>query len=358
MRGPLPCPHMKSILVIRWGAIGDLLMTTPLLRTLRQRWPGVHISFACDHGLAGVVHATGLVDEVIGIDKRTEYTLTTLPTLRRRLRVRPYDLALDLQPVFRSRFLAWLSGAQRVLHVPRDPQFGPGRPARRTAAENFIAVLGPLGVGGPLDGLHLSYVPAQDAQQRAQTLLDQLGVPAGRYVLVNPGASAANRRWPADHLRQTLRELRSRHPDLAVLLLGGPGDIAQFEAIDVQSLQDPKIHVLIGTVDLQTTASLMALSATTLSTDTGPMHIAAAVNAPLVALFGPTSPARTGPAPRGPGLEGLARARMDPITLQDASTDLACRPCDQRDCARGDLACIHRVSPLTVVDAVAQQLRA
>ncbi|HET7774181.1 MAG TPA: glycosyltransferase family 9 protein [Burkholderiaceae bacterium] len=349
---------MKSILVIRWGAIGDLLMTTPLLRTVRKRWPGVHISFVCDHGLAGVVQATGLVDEVIGINKRTEYTAGTLPALRRRLRARDYDLALDLQPVFRSRFLAWLSGARRVLHVPRDPQFGPGRPALRSAAENFVAVLGPLGISSALDGLHLSYAPSSDATGRARALLASLGVGVGEYVLVNPGASAANRRWPAEHLRQTIGALRSSHPALAVLLLGGPGDQAQFEALDIQRLNDPKIHVLIGTVDLPTSAALMALSAATLSTDTGPMHIAAAVNAPLVALFGPTSPIRTGPAPRGPGIAGLARARLEPITLQDQSADLTCRPCDQRDCTRGDLACINRVAPATLVAAVTQQLRA
>ncbi|KPF69307.1 hypothetical protein IP84_05315 [beta proteobacterium AAP99] len=348
---------MKSILVIRWGAIGDLLMTTPLLRTLRTRWPGVHISFVCDHGLAGVVRATGLVDEVIGINKRTEYTLSTLPALRKRLRQRSYDLALDLQPVFRSRFLAWLSGARTVLHVPRDPQFGPGRPARRSAAENFVAVLGPLGIENALDGLHLSYTPGSAAAERAAALLASLHVNAGTYVLVNPGASAANRRWPADHLRQTMLALRARHPMLAILLIGGPGDIAQIQSLRIEEMQDPKIHVLLGTVDLETTAALMAVSAATLSTDTGPMHLAAAVNAPLVALFGPTSPARTGPARRGPALGDAPRARLDPITLQDQS-DLPCRPCDKRDCARGDLACIQRVLPATVVDAIDRQLGA
>jgi heptosyltransferase I len=342
---------VQSILIIRYGAIGDLLMTSPLLRSLRKTWPQAHIVYLCERSLQIVVEALEGMDEVISIDKRTDFQPAGLLALRKRLHDYQFDLTINLQPVFKTRLLAWVSGAKKVLTFKRDPRFGPKRAARRSAAENFVATLTPVGIHAATDGLHLSYRVSACAQAQAILLLAQLQLAQQRFLMVIPGASAANRCWPVQHLREVLLLLRQQLMHLDILILGGGADRTLIQALDAPGTVDAGIRVLIDGANLQVSAALMQRSAAVICMDSGPMHIAAAVGAPLVAIFGPTSAVRTGPAPPPPHSTTPA-----PIALT-VQSGLTCHPCDARSCKRGDQACITGQHPQHIVQAVVTQTK-
>lgn len=285
-----------NILIVRLGALGDIVHTVPAVAALRRAFPDARIDWVVDARHAAFADLVLPVDRVIVLEKPS---MPAWIALVRRLRPSRYDIALDFQGLMKSAVIARASGARRVLgfsiwHL-REKGARPfysevDEPDDRAhVIQKNLSLLSTIDVATTAIEFPLArtHSPALDLVRED---LDRLGGRPG-FALINPGAAWPNKRWPAARFGEAaafLRDVRG----LATYVLWGPGEapLAQ-EVIDASAgaarLAPP---TRIGDlVELSREAALMV------SGDTGPLHIAAAVGAPIVAIFGPTDPDRNGP---------------------------------------------------------------
>ena len=286
---------MNRILIVKLGALGDVVHAIPVAAALRRAFPSARIDW-----LVSPRHRE-ILDLVPVIDRRLVMNDSRLFAAVRELRGQQYDVAIDLQGLIKSAALARLSGAARVIGFT-------ARYAREGLARWFYTEAHDPGGGGMyhVDERHVVYTnlgvlgalgiqpgPPEFPIDRVDSAVavrvsEQTG---GRYAIVNPGAAWPNKRWPPARLAAIARELRARHA-LPSVVAWGPGE---------QSLAQQVVDQSSGSATLspQTTiADLVALArgaSVYLSGDTGPAHIAAAVGAPIVGIYGPTRPSRNGP---------------------------------------------------------------
>lgn len=335
---------MNRILVVRLGALGDIVHAIPVAAALRRAFPTARIDW-----LVGARNRE-LLDLVPVIDRRLPLGdgLAMVAAIRDLRRAR-YDAAIDVQGLLKSAVLARSSGAPRVIGFARayareglarpfytevvDPGRGGLYDPRETrhVVEINLSLLEPLGIRGaavefPIDAVHSDVA---------------LGVSArtgGRYALLNPGAAWPNKRWPAERLGSVAEAIRARH-GLPSVAMWGPGERELAEATVAASSGSAILSPPTTVADLVALARGASLM---ISGDTGPTHIAAAVGTPLVALYGPTRPERNGPlSPRD-------------VTVSRASV---CECHHLRKCRRARM-CLLDIDVSEVVDAVDDRLAA
>ncbi|MCC7008842.1 MAG: glycosyltransferase family 9 protein [Acidobacteria bacterium] len=278
------------ILVVRLGSLGDLVHTLPAVDAIRRAHPSAEVDWLVDAPHVEFLELVPILTQVVALAGRN--VLAWLD-VRRRLRARRYDVALDFQGLVKSAALARLSGATRVV--------GFDRPAlRERAAAPFYSERMPIEEGRHVIDKNLLLATAVGAvageprfplADVASEALDQVRARTPRFALVNPGAAWPNKRWPPDRFGHVARWLLDAHR-LPSIVLWGPGEapLAQqvVSASDGAATLAPPTRV----ADLVAVSRAAALM---LSGDTGPTHVAAAVGTPVVALFGPTTPRRNGP---------------------------------------------------------------
>ena len=286
---------MTRILIVKLGALGDVVHAIPVAAALRRAFPAARIDW-----LVSAKHRE-ILDLVPVIDRRLVMNDARLFAAVRELRGNRYDVAIDLQGLMKSAALARLSGAKRVIGFT-------SRYAREGLARWFYTDAHDPGGGG------MYHIDERHVVQTNLGLLETLGIQpgaaefpidrvesevasrvasrtGGRYAILNPGAAWPNKRWPPARLAAIATTLRDRHA-LPSVVAWGPGE---------ESLARDVVDQASGAAMLspQTTiADLVALArgaSLYLSGDTGPAHIAAAVGTPIVGIYGPTRPSRNGP---------------------------------------------------------------
>jgi heptosyltransferase I len=288
------------ILIVRLGALGDVIHTLPAVAALRRAMPDARIDWLVDSPHQDLVGLVSVIDARIVLEARTVKAWVNAAAV---LRARGYDAALDFQGLFKSALLARASGAKRVLgfsiwHLrergarafynetsePPNPRTAERHVIRKNLA--LAAKLSPSIDPGssPLE-FPLVAVPSGAVEQLKRTLG---GEP---YAVLNPGAAWPNKRWPPERLGEVAAFLRARH-GLRSVVAWGPGEKMLAEAIvsgsEGAAVMAPALP-LIDLVALLRDARLMV------SGDTGPTHIAGALGVPIVAPYGPTNPERNGP---------------------------------------------------------------
>ena len=285
------------VLIVRLGALGDVVHTIPVVAALGRRFPGAVVDWVIDERYAG------LLDLVPGLDRRLVLRTRGRPAvagwaaLRRELREVPYDVALDVQGLGKSALVARLSGARRVvgfgapflrerwarwLHTETAD---PGRP--RHVVDRNLGILGALGVADRdwSFPIRVGASPAVDALRR------RLDPAAGGYVMINPNAAWSTKRWPPERYGAVAAHVGRAHGRPCVVLRG-PGDEVRAAAVVAAS---EGAAVPAPPTDLVELAALLRAGALLVSGDTGPLHLAAALGTPVVGLYGPSDPARNGP---------------------------------------------------------------
>jgi heptosyltransferase I len=324
-------------LIVRLGSLGDVVHAIPAAAALRARFPEARIDWLVDP------RYVPLLDMVRGIDSRVPVdTRRVGATLRiaRDLRGVGYNAVIDLQGLLKSAVLARAAGGERTIGFPREHLREPMARAFYTdtpdprAAEHVIfknlALLEPLGlrearVEFPLDIPHSSI--ADQVRSRFG------GAP---YALINPGAAWPNKRWLPARFGALAEFVRERFGVRSVVLWG-PGEEARAQEVVTASSGAAEIAPPTSIPDLFALAKHARLM---LSGDTGPLHIAAAVGTPVVALFGPTRAVRNGPwAPRD-----IVVARTE-----------GCGCLYERRCRRG-APCIEDIAIAEVSAAVERRL--
>lgn len=332
------------VLLIRLSAIGDCLLTTPVAEALKGRYPQSRLTWVVEDRCRPMIEGNPFVDEILVWHKRAGAVGSSL-TLLREVRRRRFEAVLDLQGLTKSSVLAQWSGApHRIVGAqarPRAKKAATLIAARSAnaihAAEYFLACLTPLGIEPPPPVPRLFLTGAERAWAR-DWLADRLGSPLPPLLGLNPGASRDLNRWYPDRFAEVAVRCR-RKWGLVPLLFGGPEDAPAAEAI-ARQVGPPLLNVA-GRTTLRQLAALTALSAVFVTGDTGPMHIAAAMGAPVVALFGPADPERTGPVQDGA-----------PVVR----THLPCQPCFKRPTCAGRRECMDGITVGAVVKAVGRQL--
>lgn len=282
------------ILLLNKNHIGDAVFTTPAIAALRRAHPKAFLVNATVPGVAELFAASPHITEHSTI---TRFRLGTYAALVGRMRRFRFDaVVITAASSTRSGLLARLSGAPmrigfdhpatRHLLTHRVPE-GDGRQHQADDYLDEARLLGP--VEGPFP---LEVHPLPQWREEWERARDRLGLPASRPLVgLNPGSSVAAKQWPVERWAALADALSSE--GYAPLLLGGPGDGALVEAIRSQS-RTPAPSVQ-GQLRLGGLAEAARACAAFVGGDTGPLHLAVAVGTPVVALYGPTDPRRTGP---------------------------------------------------------------
>ncbi len=349
------------ILVVRLRQIGDVVFTTPALTALRAQYPTALISYLVEPVAAAVLQGNPNIDElIVAHPGRGLFGLGAELALIRRLRASQFDLALDFHGGPRASLLTWLSGAPiRVgyevvgrawMYTTRVARSRDLRP--RHSVENQWDLLTSLGVGPPDPSTHPVTMAVDGVVQRA---VDQRLIAAGvsadaRLILMHVSAGNPFRRWPVPAFAAVAARLVADDPHHLVLVTSGPSERdAAAQVIDAARARlDPGSAPQVlacGEFSLSELRALVDRAAVFIGGDSGPMHIAATSQIPIVALYGPTLPARSRPW----------RPAVFPAEAVEV-TGLPCRPCEQRVCAPGDFRCLTGISPDAVVDAVRRAL--
>jgi len=324
------------LLVIRYSALGDVVLATSVLEPLRRRFPEAHIEWVTSPALAPLLEGLPGLAAV----HRLGTTAEDGPrALARRLRGR-FDLAIDLQEKVKSRYLAWVAAPRRLLYRRRTrwqallALLGRDRPLTRAHATRLYAeVLRPLGIDGP--GPLQVAVPAP-ARARARELLAAARRP---LVGIAPGATWATKRWAPERFAAVADALHAAGHGL--VLVAGPGDAAAAGAFRA-ALRSP-IEADLTPLPIDVLAAVLAELRLLVACDSGPVHLAAAQGVPALVLFGPTSAVRWAPAPPGRAL-GLG---------------LACQPCSNHGgdrCPLGHHDCMGRLEVGPVLAAARELL--
>lgn len=296
--------RIERILVLNRNRIGDCLLTTPLLRALKRRFPEAELEVAIPESNRDLLATNPHVDRLIFRPRIRSWGAKACFAWG--LRRRGYDLVLSLQE--KSSFYAWtswlvsLTGRRAVtvgLEHPRTRRWYRHVvpiPPERHEVHKYLDVAECVGCP-PEPNPVLELAPSGDARQAVSELLSLEGVDAGqRFLGLNPGASEADKRWAPEHFAAVADRVHEA-TGLPALLVGGPEDRAAAAAIGATMRTHAPV-VVAGRATLGETAALLERCALLVTGDTGPMHMAVALAVPVVALFGPTSPAKFGPFSR------------------------------------------------------------
>ena len=333
-----------SVLIVRLGALGDIVHALPLAAAIRATWPDARIDWLVDVKHRAILDHVGGLSTIIPIDTRRMGGDTGVVPVVRRLRAARYDVVVDAQGLLKSATLARAAGGGRVVGLAREQLREPlarlayGEAAQPTGphvVDNALALARAVGATAGPPRFSLA-PPASDVVARVRA---GLGLAAGQpFALINPGAAWPNKRWPADRFGAVARVLRARHRWPSIVAWG-PGEEDLARAVVTAS---EGAAALAPATSLGELLAVVAAAGLVLSGDTGPLHLAAALGTPIVGIYGPTDPARNGPW------------SPDDVTI---SRNAACACHHQRRCTAAAW-CLDALAADEVSDAVDRRLRA
>jgi heptosyltransferase-1 len=305
-------PNIDHILIVRLGAMGDVIHTLPAAQVLREVFPNVAIDWLIEERWAELLCAPGtprrgsrsaqrpLVDWVHAVDlrawRKSLFTVSTLQHISKAwndVRSVRYDVAVDLQGAIRSSVLAKFSGA-RIVWGSSEPRESPATVfyTRQTIARGSHVIEQNLSLVEAVAGRKINPPSAKlprDAMVEERISRELAKQRIHKYAVLNPGAGWGAKRWPAERYGEVARELSS--DGLCPIINYGPGEEALSEEV-MRASGDTAKPMKLSISDL---IALMRGAELFIGGDTGPMHLAAALRVPVVAIFGPTNPARNGP---------------------------------------------------------------
>jgi len=314
MAGNLPDP--RRILILKPSSLGDIIHALSTVNLIRRRYSNAHIAWLVNTAFTSLLKNCPVINEVIPFPR---HNLRQVPALLKRLRQARYDLVVDLQGLLRSGLLAAATGASRRLGLS-DAREGAGwfhneivPVMPQHAVDRYLLAARQLGcAAGPIE-FPLGLAPEVS--------------PAG-WIAINASARWKTKLWGDEKFAELIRQL----PQDRVVLTGSTDEADRIKKIA------QGCRCIAGQTDLLELAELYRRCAVVVTNDSGPMHLAAAVGTPVVAIFGPTAPALTGPY-------GNRH-----IVLR---AGVVCSPCFKNSCANPvTMECMQRISVTEVLSAV------
>jgi len=334
-----------KILLLKPSSLGDVIQALPVLRLLKLHFPAGEIFWWIDSNLAPLLEGDPDLAGVVRFERKRWGKPQHWPEMLRSirsLRAQNFDLVIDLQCLVRSGAFAWLANGKFLvgLNEVREGARGfydiavPRESFHTHAVDWYLAVLPALGVS-----VHKNFNWMPERPEIAAAVKSKWKLDGARWIALQPGARWNNKRWPVDYFSELVSLLAKKFPDARYAILGS-GDDKPLGEIVSRAAPERSLN-LCGATSLPEMIEWVRLCDLMVTNDTGPMHAAAALGKPLVALFGPTEPRRTGPYGQ---LENVLRI------------ELPCSPCLKPYCAwKNPNECLNAISPATVFERVQKQ---
>ncbi len=300
---PAPNPAPERILIVRPSALGDVCRSVPVLASLRRAYPAARIDWLVNDAFREAIAAHPMLDGVVDFPrKRLGRELRTLRfagplAFARELRAPRYDLVIDAQGLLRSTLCARLTGARTRVGergAPEGASLLYTRRARVTrkmhAVDRMLELVRTIGVE-PVRDLRLYTTPGDRAWLE--------GVPAlagRRYVVLAPTSVWPAKRWPIDRFAGLAQRLLDRGDAEAIAVVGGPREREQCGPLVELAERDGRVADLVGTTTVGRLMAVIEGASLVVANDSAALHMAVGFRRPYVAIFGPTSIDRVGPA--------------------------------------------------------------
>jgi len=333
----------KRILIVRTDRIGDVLLSTPVIKALRDRYPNAYIAMMVSPYAKEIVDGNPYLDEVIIYDKDGKHkSWRRSMKFARRLKKKKFDLALVLHPTNRVHLVTYFAGIRKRVGYDRKLGFLLTDRIKHTKQlgekhelEYNFDLLKYLGVE-PQD-LNLFMPLKPESEDWVDEVLMQNNIAAtDRILAIHSGASCPSKIWPNERFAEAAEKLAQKYK-FKILILAGPKDIEKAKAVEAK-LHTPAIN-LAGRSSVSQLASILKRCALFISNDSGPVHIASAVGTPVISIFG-RAQAGLGPKRWGP------RGKKD-IFLHK---DVGCIECLAHNCVKG-FKCLKAITVDDVISA-------
>lgn len=337
--------NYKNILIVKLSAIGDVIHALPVAHALKQTYPSARITWVVEKPAYDLLTNNPDIDEIIIFDKPKFKSFAGVLTngykFSRQLKALNFDLALDLQGLFKSAAISYLSGADKRLVYcnPRElsgkiskPIFGEHQHGH--VVDRYLDVARYLGC--KIDEVIFPMNIIEIEAQKATAIANHAGLSMENpYVVLAPGTNWPSKCWPTTHFAKLADKLYDNN--IIPVIIGGPNDQRLAQEI-ISNTKVPPID-LTGKTSLKQLAYIIKQSKAFVGGDTGPMHLAVAVGSSVVTLFGPTDPKRNGP------YGGNHKVLLAPQS---------CQGCWQRNCPK-KIDCLATISVDTVFTAVEKE---
>lgn len=311
------------ILVIRFSSMGDILLTTPVLRALRQKYPKAEIHYLTKAKFREAIETHPVPDQFWYLEKDISDLIRQLQAVR-------YDVIVDLHASLRSALVRFQLDGEKFVYPKRSlkrwawMKLGMGKPDPRHVVEKYLAAIQPLGAFGDGEGLDFRILPEIESRISGES---QSLFPSAPPVSIVLAATYNTKKWPVEHYIRFLKNLNK-----PFVLLGGPAEQAMGDKI----LSEVSGGInRCGQCSLQESAAWLKVSPFVITHDTGLMHLAAALKKPTYVIWGNTAPEL-----------GMYPWRTEYYNHEVKG--LPCRPCTHlgyAECPKGHFACMRNNDP-------------
>jgi lipopolysaccharide heptosyltransferase I len=288
----------KSILILKLGSLGDVNHTLPLANILRSKYLDAHIGWAIERKVSSLIENHPSVDEVI-VFERKRGIKTFLPFMKfiKEVRGKKYDIIIDLQGNLKGGIITLLSSCRWRMGFKRGSSrietISTFFTNRKVAEEGSHIIERNMGFAGELeaDAGDISFgVPVEEPAKRyIDDFLKSRNVYNKRIVIMHPGVTWETKKWPIENYARLSEEIVKKFDDTAIVITAGPGEEKLAEKCRKGDV------VIANGMNLSQLAALLDKCELFIGSDTGPLHLAAALGKRVIGLYGPTDPARNGP---------------------------------------------------------------
>lgn len=336
------------------SSIGDVILTSPLIRQLRQKYPRAQIDFVIRREYAELVRFNPHLSQVIEFDVRDGFA--GLRRLKHRLRRKSYDVILDVHRNLRSLYLTALF-SRLILRRPRVCRIRKNQLLRFllvklkmnlyrkiygeiiSVRQKYLRTASCLGIAE--NDERLEFFLPEEVERKAEAYLQQISI-GGEPVVIAPGARHFTKRWPPEYFAQVITALFQQFGKKTVLV-GGSEDLPVTEEI-LRQVPEGAAYSAAGRLSLAETAGIIRRALLVISNDSGIMHLAEALNRPLIAIFGSTVREF-----------GFFPQNARSVVLE--KNGLSCRPCShigRASCPKKHFKCMRDILPEQVLRVIEQ----
>jgi heptosyltransferase-1 len=340
--------RLSRVLIIKPSSLGDIIHALPVASAIKAAYPEARIDWVAGKGYEEILAGNPDVDRVITFDRRMfdgDGKLNRLSAFVKELRRERYDAVIDLQGLLRSALMVLACRRGRSIGFENAREGArffytekiTVKDESMHAVERYLLVLDRLGIKRETaEAADFTMEIGLEDRERAGNLLKELGVEGREFIAVAPSARWETKRWPADNFIR-LANLLLEETGLPCVFVGTDAD-AYIMGGSAEKLIPGNVAAF-GRTSIMGLAALLKKASVMVTNDSGPMHIAAAVGTPTVALFGPTDPSRTGPYGEK---HSVVRTGCD------------CQPCFRKSCET--VKCLTGMSVADVYNAVREVL--
>ncbi|MDD3049948.1 MAG: glycosyltransferase family 9 protein [Candidatus Cloacimonetes bacterium] len=316
-----------NIILLRLSSIGDIVLTEPIIKQLKTHFPDSHLTFLTKKSYVDLLSSFSGIDQIIGWDGK----ISSIKSIDRK-----FDLVIDLHKKLNTFMISLFLKKKRIVRYDKKRKLRK-QIIRKTTNDVIDSTL--ILYASIFENLNLSFkfsnptiIPIDSSQKKINKLFIDYGVnPEGNILTIYPGASYNTKKYPVEYLSDLINMIPEEW-HFQIIIHGGHQD--KREAVEIKRRCKSKVVDMCGATAIAETIALISASSAIISNDSGPMHIAAALNKPQIAIFGATHTKL-----------GFRPLNEKAIVLQ---SNICCQPCSLHGgtiCPNGHFNCMRTITP-------------